>query len=193
MIRLGGSVLSIDQTTSSVAKGETLSDTIKTLCSYSDVIILRHPQAGSAQTAATASSVPILNAGDGTGEHPTQALLDIFTIRQELGTVNGLNVTLLGDLKHGRTVHSLVQLLAQYKVNLTCVSPPSLRLPREFFEELKHKGVNLVEVEDVTKVLETTDVLYVTRVQRERFNSPEEYESVKGSYKYENYSPCRKC
>lgn len=139
---------------------------------------------GAAQIAANASSIPVINAGDGTGEHPTQALLDVFTIRQELGTVNGLNITLLGDLKHGRTVHSLARLLALYNVTLTYVSPPSLRLPRDLFEELRACGVNQIETDDIESALRTTDVLYVTRVQRERFASEQEYQQVKGSYRY---------
>jgi aspartate carbamoyltransferase len=128
MTRLGGSVISINDTASSVAKGESLPDTVRTLECYADIIVLRHPLAGSAQLAASHARVPIINAGDGIGEHPTQALLDVFTIREELGTVNGLRVTLVGDLKHGRTVHSLVHLLCLYNLaQLSYVSPPSLR------------------------------------------------------------------
>jgi carbamoyl-phosphate synthase/aspartate carbamoyltransferase/dihydroorotase len=183
MVRLGGSVIPIEPGQSSIAKGETLADTVRTLASYCDVVILRHPAVGAAQQAAHAlRDIPVINAGDGIGEHPTQALLDIYTIRQELGTVNGLNITLVGDLKNGRTVHSLVHLLSFYKVNLTYVAPPGLELPAELFSELEKKGVRQASAADLATVLPTTDVLYVTRIQKERFSSPEEYEKLKGSY-----------
>lgn len=189
MYRLGGSVLSITSETSSTRKGETLQDTMKTLSQYCDIIALRHHTAGSAQIAAEAATIPVINAGDGVGEHPTQALLDVYTIRQELGTVNELNITILGDLKHGRTVHSLIQLLSLYRVNITYVSPPSLRLPRELYDLVASKGVNQREVEDLSQVLDTTDVLYVTRIQRERFSNPADYEAIKGSYWYDEQPP----
>jgi carbamoyl-phosphate synthase/aspartate carbamoyltransferase/dihydroorotase len=183
MTRLGGSVISINDTASSVAKGESLPDTVRTLECYADIIVLRHPLAGSAQLAASHARVPIINAGDGIGEHPTQALLDVFTIREELGTVNGLRVTLVGDLKHGRTVHSLVHLLCLYNLaQLSYVSPPSLRMPRSIVEEVERKGIPQREYEDLAEVLPSTDVLYVTRIQKERFESLEEYNKVKGSY-----------
>jgi len=183
MNRLGGSVISVNEAHSSVQKGESLIDTIKTLECYADVIVLRHPQANSVQMAAKHSRVPIINAGDGIGEHPTQALLDVFTIREELGTVNGLTVTLVGDLKHGRTVHSLVQLLSLYKVNhLHYVSPPSLRMPREIIDELNRKGVKQTEHSSLDQVIAETDVLYVTRIQKERFADIKDYEAVESSY-----------
>ena len=182
MLRCGGQVVTINTARSSVAKGETLADTVRTLGCYSDVIVLRHPAVGSSQEAAKYSPVPILNAGDGVGEHPTQALLDVFTIREELGTVTGLTVTLLGDLKNGRTTHSLVRLLSLYGVTVNFVSPPSLAMPREVVRELTKLGVPMYETANLDEVLGKTDVLYVTRIQKERFASPEEYEAVKGSY-----------
>ncbi|KAJ3194950.1 hypothetical protein HK101_001464 [Irineochytrium annulatum] len=182
MLRLGGSVVKINESTSSVAKGESLGDTVRTLACYGDAIVLRHPDPGSAQTAANFSPVPIINAGDGIGEHPTQAFLDAFTIREELGTVNGLTVTMVGDLRHGRTVHSLVKLLALYDVKLNYVSPASLRLPDEIKEEVRRTGTRQLETSSLDEVIETTDVLYVTRIQKERFKTKEEYDAVMGSY-----------
>ena len=182
MIRGGGQVVTINTQRSSVAKGETLADTIRTLGCYSDVVVLRHPAVGSSQEAAKFSPVPIMNAGDGVGEHPTQALLDVFTIREELGTVNGLTVTLLGDLKNGRTTHSLVRLLSLYGVTLNLVSPASLAMPRELVRDLAKQGIAVHETASLDDVIAKTDVLYVTRIQRERFASPGEYEAVKGSY-----------
>ena len=186
MLRCGGQVVSINTSRSSVAKGETLADTVRTLGCYSDVIVLRHPAVGSSQEAAKFSPVPIINAGDGVGEHPTQALLDVFTIREELGTVNGLTVTMLGDLKNGRTTHSLVRLLSLYGVRVNFVSPPSLEMPREVIREVLKLGMSVYETANLDEVIGKTDVLYVTRIQRERFASPEEYEAVKGCYVVNN-------
>lgn len=184
MQRLGGTVLNIqDVSNSSISKGETLSDTIQTLSCYSDIIVLRHPDVGSAQEAAAVSRLPILNAGDGIGEHPTQALLDVFTIREELGTVNGLTVTFVGDLKNGRTVHSLARVLAEYSVRVRYVSPETLRVPSELLEELASRGIEQKEYKELNdEVMRETDVLYVTRVQQERFDNEEEYERAKGAY-----------
>jgi len=183
MERLGGSVIPINEVKySSVSKGETLADTIRTLECYADVIVLRHPEVGSAAIAANAAHKPVINAGDGIGEHPTQALLDAFTIREELGRIDGLTVTLLGDLKHGRTVHSLARLLSRYKVNLNYVSPEILRMPPELIDELQQKGIEQAEFSTLDTCLPETDVLYVTRVQKERFADEATYESVKGAY-----------
>lgn len=183
MERLGGSVIPINEVRySSVAKGESLPDTIRTLESYADVIVLRHPEVGSAAVAARFARKPIINAGDGIGEHPTQALLDLFTILEELGRVDGLTVTMLGDLKYGRTVHSLARLLSQFDVRMNYVSPEALRMPAELVEELKAKGVHQTEHTTVDQVMGQTDVLYVTRVQKERFADLEQYEQVKGAY-----------
>lgn len=179
MYRLGGQVISInDVNYSSVSKGETLEDTIRTLEQYCDLIVLRHPQVGAAKRATQATSVPIINAGDGVGEHPTQALLDLFTIYEEQGKIDGLTITMLGDLKNGRTVHSLAKLLALYDVTLQAVSPESLAFPGEYNNVAKYNSLE--------EVLPLTDILYVTRVQKERFDSLEEYEAVQGSYTITN-------
>ncbi|KAK4050522.1 Carbamoyl-phosphate synthase [Microbotryomycetes sp. JL221] len=182
MCRLGGSVVSVSPDTSSVVKGESLADTVRTLGCYGDAIVLRHPAAGSAQTAAKYSPVPVLNAGDGIGEHPTQAFLDVYTIREELGTVNGLTITMVGDLKNGRTVHSLIRLLSHYSVSVNLVSPAALAMPAELRDEMISKGMPILETTSLASVIGSTDVLYVTRVQQERFTSAEEYEAVKNSY-----------
>jgi aspartate carbamoyltransferase len=183
MERLGGSVISINEVRySSVAKGESLPDTIRTLECYADVIVIRHPELGSAAIAAEAARKPVINAGDGVGEHPTQALLDAFTIHEELVQMDDLTVTMLGDLKYGRTVHSLSRLLSLYNAKLNYVSPEILRMPPEIIAELEAKGIRQAEHNALDKVLSETDVLYVTRVQRERFESEEVYNSVKGAF-----------
>lgn len=183
MERLGGSVIPINEVKySSVAKGESLPDTVRSLECYSDVIVLRHPEVGASELAAKYAHKPIINAGDGIGEHPTQALLDLFTIIEEQGRVDGLTVTLLGDLKYGRTVHSLSRLLSLYDVKLNFVSPEILALPREIMAELDDQGVPCQESTLLEKMLPETDVLYVTRVQKERFEDVEEYEKVRGTY-----------
>ena len=183
MERLGGSVIPINEVRySSVSKGESLPDTVRTLESYADVIVLRHSEVGSAALAAKYARKPVINAGDGVGEHPTQALLDIFTIHEELKRLDGLTVTMVGDLKNGRTVHSLARLLTLYNVKLNYVSPAILRMPGEIIQEINASHIPQAEVETLDSVLGETDVLYVTRIQKERFTDPEEYESVKGSY-----------
>src|SRR5512143_2396954 len=170
MERLGGSVIPISEVKySSVAKGESLPDTVRTLECYSDVLVLRHPETGAAAPAARYAHKPVINAGDGTGEHPTQALLDLFTIREELGRLEGLTVTMLGDLKYGRTVHSLSRLLALYGAKLNYVSPDILRMPAALIAELGKVGLEQREYNQLDAVLSETDVLYVTRVQKERF------------------------
>jgi carbamoyl-phosphate synthase/aspartate carbamoyltransferase/dihydroorotase/carbamoyl-phosphate synthase/aspartate carbamoyltransferase len=182
--RLGGSMIPITQGVqfSSVSKGETLADTVRTLEQYSDVIVLRHPEIGSAQLAADYASVPVINAGDGAGEHPTQALLDLFTIREELGRLDGLKVAMIGDLRFGRTVHSLTKLLLHYDVSLRFVSPEILRLPLKVMNQVIDSGIDVRETHDVADVIENADVLYVTRVQKERFNDLAQYEAVKDYY-----------
>lgn len=183
MERLGGSVIPINEVRySSVAKGESLPDTVRTLECYADVIVLRHPEVGSAAMAAKAARKPVINAGDGVGEHPTQALLDLFTILEELGRVDGLTVTMLGDLKYGRTVHSLARLLSLYRVRLNYVSPDVLRMPAGLVTELAERGLPQAEHTALEGVLPESDVLYVTRVQKERFEDLELYEKVKGAY-----------
>ena len=183
MERLGGSVIPINEVKySSVSKGESLPDTVRTLECYADVIVLRHPEVGSAALAAKHARKPVLNAGDGVGEHPTQALLDALTIKEELGHIDGLTVTMLGDLKHGRTIHSLARLLSLYKVKLNYVAPEILRMPSEIIAELQAKGVEQREAASLEEVLPETDVLYVTRVQKERFSDLADYEKVAGAY-----------
>jgi len=183
MERLGGSVIPINEVRySSVAKGESLPDTIRSLECYADVIVLRHPEVGASATAAQYSHKPIINAGDGVGEHPTQALLDLFTIISEIGQVDGITVTMLGDLKYGRTVHSLARLLSLYDVRINYIAPDILRMPAEIIAELQEKGIHQEEFTTIEPALSRTDVLYVTRVQKERFEDQEAYESVKGAY-----------
>jgi len=182
MSRLGGSVIPINEVRySSVTKGESLPDTVRTLECYSDVIVLRHPEVGSAQIAAQAARKPVINAGDGIGEHPTQALLDIFTIEEELGGIDGMTIGMAGDLKFGRTVHSLARLLSLFDVKLRFVAPQSLRIPPELIEEVASKGIPYLEAESLQEVISELDVLYVTRVQKERFDLSL-YEQVKDSY-----------
>lgn len=184
MERLGGGIIPITQGVqfSSVSKGETLADTVRTLEQYADVIVLRHPELGAAKVAADYASVPVINAGDGPGEHPTQALLDLFTIREELGRVDGLKIAMVGDLRYGRTVHSLTKLLLHYDISLRFVSPEILRLPLTIMNEVIDAGIDVRETHDVADVIENADVLYVTRVQKERFNDLAQYEDVKDQY-----------
>ncbi len=183
MSRLGGSVIPINEVRySSVTKGESLPDTIRTLESYADVIVLRHPEVGASQVAAEYARKPIINAGDGVGEHPTQALLDLYTIQTELGTIDGLHVAMVGDLRYGRTVHSLARLLCLYDVQMTFVSPEILRLPLDVMNEVKDHGKQVRETYNVQDVIADVDVLYVTRVQRERFADQAQYEEVKDYY-----------
>ncbi|KAI6984804.1 hypothetical protein KC329_g7423, partial [Hortaea werneckii] len=180
MKRLGGSTIMINESHSSTQKGETLADTIRTLDMYTDAIVLRHPDNESADTAAKAADHPILNAGNGSREHPTQAFLDLFTMREELGTVNGLTITFVGDLKYGRTVHSLCEVLQHYNVTVQLAAPNGLALPSKVREALKSRGQLSVESETLTpEMVANTDVLYCTRLQKERFEQPELYETVK--------------
>ncbi|KAG7307219.1 hypothetical protein JYU34_007375 [Plutella xylostella] len=180
MQRLGGSVIHTDATSSSAKKGETLEDSVAVMASYSDVVVLRHPEPGAVARAARHCRKPIINAGDGVGEHPTQALLDIFTIREEIGTVNGLTITMVGDLKNGRTVHSLARLLTLYQVQLQYVSPPGLGMPKHIMDFVASKGIPQKVYERLEDVLSETHVLYMTRIQRERFDSDEEYQKASG-------------
>lgn len=183
MERLGGSVIPINEVKySSVSKGESLPDTVRTLECYADVIVLRHPEIGSAALAAQYARKPIINAGDGVGEHPTQALLDAFTILEELGTLDNLTVSMLGDLRFGRTVHSLARLLSLFNARLNYVSPDILRMPAEIIDELNEKGISQVEHGSLDAVLPDTDVLYVTRVQKERFTDLSDYDQVKDQF-----------
>ncbi len=183
MQRLGGGVISMASAEgSSAAKGETVGDTARTVSQYADVIVIRHPRIGSAKEAADAASIPVINAGDGAGQHPTQALLDMYTIRKELGSLRNLTVAMVGDLKNGRTVHALVDLLSLYQARLHFVSPGSLRMPEEITSSLKRKGIWIEETEDLEKAAFESALIYMTRIQRERFADLTEYERVKSSY-----------
>jgi aspartate carbamoyltransferase catalytic subunit len=183
MERLGGSVVGFSEaSTSSTAKGESLQDTIRTVCQYVDVIAMRHPQIGSAAQAAEVATVPVLNGGDGAGQHPTQALLDMFTIKSEKGTLDGLTVALVGDLKHGRTVHALVELLKHYCMSLIFVAPEELQMPSEVSSMLRENGASLQETDDLASALRKADVVYMTRIQKERFADPAQYEALKNSF-----------
>ena len=181
--RLGARVVSMaNAASSSSAKGESLADTIRVVDGYVDVIVMRHPMKGSAQIAADNAQHPVINAGDGTGQHPTQALLDLYTIRKEKGILGGQTVTFLGDLKNGRTVHSLGYFMSLCRNKMIFVSPESLRMPKEITADLRSRGAEIEETEDLKKALVVSDIVYVTRVQKERFEDPAEYEKVKGSY-----------
>ncbi len=184
MQRLGGGIIPLQGVIySSVTKGETLPDTVRTFASYSDVIVIRHPEVGSAQIAAEFAGKPVINAGDGVGEHPTQALLDLFTISHHFSKVNGLTVTMVGDLLNGRTVHSLCRLLSLYSnVSIHLVSPQILKLPEFLLDKLTKRKVTVRQMENLDDVLPKTDVLYVTRVQKERFTDLSLYEKVKHHY-----------
>jgi len=170
------------RTSSSAAKGETLFDTGKMIEGYADVAVIRHPVVGSAKELADGASIPILNGGDGAGQHPTQALLDLFTIQKEKGNVEGLTIALVGDLKNGRTVHSLSGLLANFGVRYYFVAPEALRMPAEISQGLREGGVEIVETEDLAEAAAKSDVLCMTRIQKERFADPAEYERLKGAY-----------
>jgi aspartate carbamoyltransferase len=180
MQRLGGQVIPINNVQySSVSKGESLPDTIRTLECYADVIVIRHPDVGAAATAAYYAKKPVINAGDGVGEHPTQALLDLFTVQEELQQIDELNVVMVGDLRFGRTVHSLTKLLLNYNVSFVFVSPEILRLPADVMDAVQASGHSYSQVEDLHSVVGEADVLYMTRVQRERFTDLAEYDRVK--------------
>ncbi|MBA7535706.1 Aspartate carbamoyltransferase catalytic subunit [subsurface metagenome] len=181
--RLGASVITVaNAASSSVAKGETLADTIRTIDGYVDVIVMRHPMKGSAKIAADNAKHPFINAGDGAGQHPTQALLDIYTILKEKGALGGFTGTFVGDLKNGRTVHSLGYFLALYGNKMIFVSPKSLRMPEEITADLRSRGAEIEETDNLKKALSVSDIVYVTRIQKERFENLVEYEKVKSSY-----------
>lgn len=186
MKRLGGRCIGFAKPgTSSAKKGETLADTIRVASGYADVVVLRHHHEGAARLAAKFSDVPVINAGDGAGHHPTQTLLDLFTIREKKRSISGNHIGIAGDLKYGRTVHSLTNALAMYDTELTFISPPSLRMPDEILKELDKEGISHQEVDDIEKVLEELDVLYMTRIQKERFPSSKDYEEVARSFHLE--------
>tara|TARA_B110000881_G_scaffold64995_1_gene56328 strand:+ start:606 stop:1535 length:930 start_codon:yes stop_codon:yes gene_type:complete len=183
MKRLGGEVLNLSSIGSSVAKGETLYDTMQMIDGYSDIAVIRHPNQGAAQYSADAVNIPILNAGDGAGNHPTQTMLDLFTIRESHGSLEGLNVMMVGDLRYGRTTHSLSHALVRFGAKLTLVSPKSLKMPSEIVSDLKNHGGDINETEDMASSIDSADVIYMTRIQKERFPDEEEYTKVAGIYK----------
>ena len=186
MLRLGGETLGTDNARefSSAAKGETLEDTIQIVGGYADVIVLRHNEEGAAKRAAAVASVPIINAGDGPGQHPTQALLDLYTVRNELGRIDGVRVAMVGDLANGRTVRSLTYLLSKFKdIKVWFVAPPQVAMREDLKAHLDEHRVPWIETEDLNAVLPEADVVYMTRIQKERFTDPEAYNAVKGAYR----------
>ncbi|HEY1163063.1 MAG TPA: aspartate carbamoyltransferase [Candidatus Dormibacteraeota bacterium] len=191
MLRLGGSTMGTDNARefSSTAKGETLEDTIRIVSGYADVIVLRHNEEGAAKRAAGVSTVPIINAGDGPGQHPTQALLDLYTIRQELGRIDGIRVAMVGDLANGRTVRSLTYLLSKFKdIKVWFVAPPQVAMRDDLKDHLTENNVPWIETEDLDAVLPEVDVVYQTRIQKERFADPDAYLALKGIYRIDNRS-----
>ena len=181
--RVGASTIDLgNASVSSQAKGETWQDTLRTVDGYVDAIVMRHPTAGSAIEAADIAVHPLINGGDGSRQHPTQALLDIYTIRKETGHLGGQTITFLGDLKYGRTVHSLGYFMQQFGNKMIFASPEELKMPEEITKELRDKGAEIEETTDVKEALSKSDIVYVTRVQRERFPDEASYEAVKGSY-----------
>ncbi len=186
-LRLGADVIDVSQMSmTSIAKGETLADTIRMVDTYCDAIVLRHPHEGAARLAAKFSENPVINAGDGAGSHPTQTLLDLFTMKREKESIDGLNIVLVGDLKYGRTVHSLAEALTMFGANLTFVAPEQLQMPDDTVAHLKEKGCNPTKTDSLEEVIGNADVLYVTRIQKERFPDPAEYQKVAGTYRVNN-------
>ena len=184
---LGGSIIGFASAdTSSVKKGETLKDTILTVSNYSDLIVMRNPMDGSARYASEVSPVPIINAGDGANQHPTQCLLDLYSIRKTQGTLDNIDIAMVGDLKYGRTVHSLVQALSLFGATFHFVSPDSLKMPSSVKTVVKNAGLEYFQYTELTDVIPIADILYMTRIQGERFPDPLEYEKVKNSYILEN-------
>lgn len=185
MLRLGGSVLGFAEaaTSSAGGKGETLADTIRTVERYADVIVIRHPLDGSARVAAEFSSVPVINAGSGSEEHPTQALLDLYSIKKMKGKIDGLSISLCGDLKYGRTVHSLGMGLSHYDVKIKLAAPQTLRMKPAIIEQMKRSGADVVECESVEDAVKDVDVIYTTRIQKERFPDVREYDKVKDRFR----------
>lgn len=186
--RLGGRVLGFsDASSSSSTKGETLRDTIKMVCNYADLIVMRHPLEGSARFASEVSSVPVVNAGDGANQHPTQTLLDLYSIRKTQGTLENLNIFMVGDLKYGRTVHSLLMAMSKFNTTFYFISPDELKMPEEYKIYLKNMGLNFYEFKDFTDIINQADIIYMTRVQKERFSDPIEYERTKNAYILRNH------
>ncbi len=184
ILRLGGKIINVtDPASSSIKKGETLEDDVEMVDKFADAIIMRHPESGAAERAVKVTKKPFLNAGDGPNQHPTQALLDTYTIHREAGSIDGKTIAFVGDLKYGRTVHSLLHILSLYKVGkLIFVSPKALRMPEKYTQILKEKGIEYEETEQLTPILPGVDILYMTRIQQERFIDPSEFEELRGSY-----------
>jgi aspartate carbamoyltransferase catalytic subunit len=183
MARLGGTSLSVGSVEAcSIAKGETLADTIRVVSGYADAIVIRHPKEGAARLAAEFATVPVINAGDGAGQHPSQTLLDLYTIRQSM-PIDRIDVALIGDLRYGRTAHSLASALSLYNARLHTISPKGLELPATLAADLRERGMEIVEHEDINEVISDVDVLYVTRIQRERFPDSASYFNVASSYR----------
>ena len=181
--RLGGKIISFtDSMTSSVQKGESLKDTIKTVCNYSDLIVMRHPREGSARFASEVASVPVINAGDGANQHPTQCLLDLYSIFKTQKRLDDLNIMMVGDLKYGRTVHSLVIAMCHFNTTFHLVSPAELKLPGSVKVHIKNKNLDYYQYTDLMEAIPKADIIYMTRIQKERFSDPIEYEKVKNSY-----------
>jgi len=181
MKKMGGLTIGFDSgAVSSETKGETIVDTVKITSGYADVIVIRHPAEGSARLASEHSDVPVINGGDGSNQHPTQTLLDLYTIKKEFNKLDGLNICIVGDLKYGRTVHSLTNALENYDVNLCFISPQELKMPRNIVKDLEGKGISVKETSKLN--VRDADVIYVTRIQKERFPDPQEYERVKDAF-----------
>jgi len=181
--RLGGKIVGFsDASSSSVSKGETLYDTIRTVNNYCDLIVMRHPVEGSARFASEIATVPVINAGDGANQHPTQTLLDLYSIRKTQGTLDNLNIFMVGDLKYGRTVHSLMMAMSRWNATFNFIAPDELKMPDEFKLYLDNMGLKYYEHTDFTDIISRADIIYMTRVQRERFSDPIEYEKVKNVY-----------
>lgn len=185
--QLGAKIVGFtDASSSSVKKGETLKDTIMMVSNYADIIVMRHPKEGSSRYASEVASVPVLNAGDGANQHPTQCLLDLYSIRKTQGTLDNLHVAFVGDLKYGRTVHSLVTALTNFNTTFHLVSPIELKLPSSVKRFIKEKNLNYYQYTELDEVIPKVDILYMTRIQQERFSDPFEYEKVKNSYVLRN-------
>ncbi|MDO8729394.1 MAG: aspartate carbamoyltransferase [bacterium] len=189
MLRLGGSVITTENADkfSSAVKGETLEDSIKIVNNYADVIVLRHYESGASEKAAKVSRIPVINAGDGVGQHPTQALLDLYTIKKELKSIDGNIIALVGDLKHGRTIRSLAYLLGKYKdIKIYFVSPKPLKVGNDIKEYLKRHKIAFEEIENIELIIHEVDILYQTRIQKERFKTDREYKKFKGFYQIDS-------
>jgi len=185
--RLGGKIVGFSEAgSSSVSKGETLHDTIRMVSNYADLIVMRHPVEGSARFASEIASVPVINAGDGANQHPTQTLLDMYSIRKTQGTLDNLNIFMVGDLKYGRTVHSLMMAMSRWNTTFNFISPDELKMPDEFKLYLENLGLKYYEHSDFTDIISKADIIYMTRVQKERFSDPIEYEKVRNVYVLKN-------